>query len=106
MMRYGTNEFRSGDFTSLNMEKETGTAQTQQYIADNAIGKHFIDQQGNIWYWSSMGLTLVRFYHNPLQQTFIEEGMQVRSLLARHDGTVWAGGYNGSLVVMDEPLIQ
>jgi len=102
MMRYGTNEFRSGDFTSLNMEKETPTSQTQQFIADNAIGKHFIDQQGNIWYWSSMGLTFVRFYHNPLQQTVIEEGMQVRSLLARHDGTVWAGGYNGSLVVMGD----
>ena len=102
MMRYGTNEFRSGDFTSLNLEKEAGTAQTQQYIADNAIGKHFIDQQGNIWYWSSMGLSLVRFYNNLLQQTVIEEGMQVRSLLARHDGTVWAGGYNGNLVLFNE----
>ena len=83
---------RDGNFNEMRL--------AESYVTENNINKHFIDWQNNLWYWSSSGLTLVRFPHSLFNHIEIDNIGQARSLLCRNDGTVLVGGYDGNIAVM------
>ena len=76
-----------------------GTRTAEAYAKEHEVGKHFVDQQGNLWSWSASGLTLVRFPQSRFKSVEAVGG-QVRSLLGRKDGTVLIGGYDGDIAVV------
>jgi ligand-binding sensor domain-containing protein len=73
-------------------------------LTEADIDKHCIDRQGNLWYTSSQGLTLVTFHEQRMQQLPVVEGQQTRTVLYRRDGTVWAGTQDGYIRVVETDL--
>ena len=101
MMRYGSKEVRKGIFTNYaNGGKPAGKpagTDAEAYVKANDIDKYMTDRQGNLWYWSSHGLSLVNFHHYDMQLLALEAGVQTRSVLCRRDGSTWAGTKNGCI---------
>ena len=61
--------------------------------------KWFKDSQGNVWLYSSYGLTQLAFRYNHIQHLPIIQGQETRSLLCHPDGTTWAGTRDGHIAV-------
>lgn len=59
------------------------------------IDKYFLDMQGNLWFSSSHGLTLVNFRYYRMRRLPLVQNELTRSVLWRKDGTVWAGTSDG-----------
>lgn len=55
----------------------------------------YIDRQRNLWMSSDRGLTLVNLQESVARQLSIEAGKQIRAVLYRKDGTLWAGTQDG-----------
>ena len=68
-------------------------------VSKQVVDKWHIDQQGNLWYSTDAGLTLATFQKQRIRRIPVVDGQQVRSVLCRHDGTVWAGTQDGYLRV-------
>ena len=103
MMCYNTGEVRNTiDDSQRTTALDTAMALRLHAngIATTDIGKHFTDRQGNLWFSSSKGLSLVNFRQQRFRQIAIAEGQQTRSVLCRRDGTIWAGTQNGILGII------
>ncbi len=61
--------------------------------------KYYVDRQGNLWFTSSRGLSLVTFRDNHFSELPVVAGQQTRSLLCRRDGSVWAGSNDGRVAI-------
>ena len=102
MMRYGTKEFRKDVFTNYpNGDNSQPDSQGEAYAKEHNVGKHLVDKQGNLWYWSAHGLSLVRFQNSPMQLLPLADAGEVRSLLCSKKGTVWVGTRSGVLAIFD-----
>ena len=98
MMRYGSKEFRKDVFTNYpNGDTSHRGSDAEAYVSKHQVGKHFIDCQGNLWYWSAHGLSMVSFRKSFLSLLVREKANEIRSVLCRRDGTIWAGGKDGVL---------
>ena len=106
MMCHDTKEFRKGASSLADLTLQAGqddatraalVRDAEAYIAQNGIGKHCIDRQGNLWYCTPRGLVLVNFRNYPIQQIATGSQEETRSVLCRRDGSVWAGGKDGYL---------
>ena len=109
MLRYeGNGKFsggRSHDKTvGQDMKEDTALVWRLQAcgLERKDIEKYHIDHQGNLWYTSARGLTLVNFRQQLMQQTPLVEGQQTRSVCCRRDGTVWAGTQDGYIGIFDK----
>ena len=103
MMCYNTGEVRntiddSQRATALDAAMEQRLQANGIATAD--IGKHFTDRQGNLWFSSSTGLSLVNFRQQRFRQVTVADGQQTRSVVCRRDGTIWAGTQDGKLGVI------
>jgi ligand-binding sensor domain-containing protein/AraC-like DNA-binding protein len=67
-------------------------------VSRDDIQKYNIDRQGNLWYSSAYGLTLVNFRQQRMRHLPVVTREQTRSVLCRRDGTVLAGSNDGYLV--------
>jgi ligand-binding sensor domain-containing protein len=77
-------------------------SQDEQHRYDQlfpAIEKRMTDQQGNLWFSSPSGLTLVNFVDHPMRLLPVEPTKPTRSVVCRRDGTIWAGSAGGNIVV-------
>ena len=102
MMRYGSKEVRKGVFTNYpNGDNWLQNSEAEAYVRQHHIDKYMTDQQGNLWYWSSEGLSLVNFRHYRMQLLPLEPSQQTRAVLCRRDGTTWAGTKNGYIAIYD-----
>lgn len=63
------------------------------------VDKYHIDQQGNLWVTSAVGLSLVNFRYHRIKMVEQEERQQTRSVMCRRDGTVWGGTQNGYVTI-------
>ena len=81
--------------------EDKGQSPAEQYINEHNIGKHLIDRQGNLWFISPQGLSLVNFHHPPIRLLPLEKEQQTRAVVCRRDGSVWAGARGGTLVVFN-----
>lgn len=103
MIRYGTKEVRKGVFTNYPDENKTPTL-SEQWIKNHpelGISKAFTDHQGNLWYSSPIGLTLVNFRNYAMRQFIVEPRQQTRSVACRKDGTVWVGSNGGYIAIFN-----
>lgn len=89
-------------------KKSSGTiaheeSAAERYVREHGIDKHFMDQQGNLWFVSPQGgLSLVSFRHPPIRLLQATEGnSQTRSIVCRNDGSIWTGARNGMLTVFN-----
>ncbi|MBQ7512550.1 MAG: helix-turn-helix domain-containing protein [Prevotella sp.] len=98
MMRYGTQELREGVFTNY---PEAAQRPTEQIKELGNTNKTFVDQQGNVWFASPEGLSLVSFHHYRMRQLDLLPGQETRAVLCRKDGTTWAGSKDGSIAIYD-----
>lgn len=64
-----------------------------------SIDKRMIDQQGNLWFSSPTGLTLVNFPGNQMHLLPVEPMKPTRSVVCRRDGSIWAGTMGGFIAV-------
>ena len=71
-------------------------------IQQRDIQKYHIDRQGNLWYSSAHGLTLVTFRQQRMQLLSVGTDEQTRSVLCRRNGTVLAGTQDGYIKVMGD----
>ena len=103
MMRYGGKEVRKGVFTNYpNGDTSYQNTDAEAYVQQHHIDKHLTDQQGNLWYWSAEGLSLVTFHHYRMRLLPLEATQQTRALLCRRDGTTWAGTKQGHIGIYDK----
>ncbi len=65
----------------------------------NPNDKYYVDRQGNLWFTSSRGLTLVSFRDDHFSELPAVAGQPTRSLLCRRDGSVWAGSNDGHVTI-------
>ena len=102
MMLYGSTEFRKDVFT-LYPDGDTSKKNTdaELYAKEHHIGKHLVDRQNNLWYWSAHGLSLVTFINTPMRLLPLEGSDEIRSLLCFDNGHVWAGARNGILATFN-----
>lgn len=92
-----------------NRREEGKWEQAETYIAEHNVGKHLIDRQGNLWFISPQGLSLVNFRQCPIRLLSTDDpstgsgqySSQTRSVVYRNDGTLWAGARNGTLAVFN-----
>ena len=96
MMRYGSQEVRQGVFSNY-PDGQDGQHRYDQLFP--AIEKRMTDQQGNLWFSSPSGLTLVNFVDHPMRLLPVEPTKPTRSVVCRRDGTIWAGSAGGNIVV-------
>lgn len=90
-------------------KKENENLEAAAYVKEHGINKHLIDRQGNLWFISAQGLSLVNFRQRPIRMLPIEDpstgsgqaNSQVRSIVYRKDGTLWAGTRSGTLAVFN-----
>ena len=100
MTCYGSGEFRPGVFTNYPDDTVAPVeSDARAYVQQNAVGKHFIDRQGNLWAYSQQGVSLVNFHRHPMRLLPVEPKEQTRSVVARTDGTILAGTYGGFIGV-------
>lgn len=68
-------------------------------ISRDDIDKHYIDRQGNLWYSTAKGLTLATFREQPFHLLPLREEQPTRSVVCRHNGTIWAGTADGYVAI-------
>lgn len=74
----------------------------QYYLTSGtAILKYYIDQQRNLWFTSGHELTLVNLKYHHIRQYLVRPDVETRSVLSLSDGTIWAGTYDGYIVVFN-----
>ena len=101
MMRYGTKEFRKDVFTCKDNQGNEKKSLGEIYAQEHQVGKNLVDIQNNLWYWSAHGLSLVTFNNSPMRLLSLEKPEEIRALLCRSNGAVWAGTRNGEVVKFD-----
>lgn len=70
------------------------------HVSNNGV-KEMTDRQGNLWQWSSGGLSLTTYKDYRIRLLPIGEETEVRALLPRADGSLWAGTRKGIVAVFD-----
>ena len=91
---------KGGVFSYYDEQTEQLVACPLQQAANGLLNlpimeKVMIDSQNNLWFSSPEGLTLVNLRYSHLHILPLVERQSTRSLLCRHDGTVWAGSQDG-----------
>lgn len=71
---------------------------TSQGIPTENIEKHFTDQQKNLWFSTSKGLSLVNFQQQLIKYVPSSDRQQVRAILTLHDGRNISGNDMTSLM--------
>ncbi len=66
------------------------------------IERFFIDKDNNLWLSSFHDLMLINFKRPVVKRMPLIKNQETRSLLARDDGSIWAGTSGGSIGVYDE----
>lgn len=66
------------------------------------IERFFIDSGNNLWLSSFHDLMLINFKRPVVKRMALIKNQETRSLLARDDGSIWAGTSGGSIGVYDE----
>ncbi len=103
MMRYGSKDVRhKTDATQRcnTLPAGMGPLLAAAGIDTTSITKFLQDRQGNLWYCSAKGLSLVNFYKQRIHDVALVAAQQTRSVVCRRDGTVWAGTQDGKLAVI------
>ena len=105
LMCYGTTLTReAGDessdayFPSFATKADEEDSRVSDFLQSKPhIEKYHIDHQGNLWYSSARGLSLVNFQHHRMRLVPLETEQETRSLVIRRDGSIWAGTTDGSI---------
>ena len=74
---------------------DEGSKLFREYTTLPSFEKYFVDQQKNLWIYSSYGLSLVNFRQQHMLRLPLADSQQTRALLCRKDGTTWAGSRDG-----------
>lgn len=96
----GNGKFSKANVKEQDLQKdEDDTALTWRLkvcgVDKNDIQKYHIDRQGNLWFSSAYGLTLVNFRKQRMKYEPVVAEQQTRSVVCRHNGTVLAGSNDG-----------
>ena len=97
MKRYGSREVKKGVFTNVSDGNADSWNEYVRLFPD--MDKRMIDQQGNLWFSSPKGLTLVNFSTQHARLLPVELSKPTRAVVCLRDGTVWAASTGGVVTV-------